>query len=260
MPIWSPGQGEFIVFSARRENKWALIRRLSDGRGTEDVIYESGIPIVPMSWSPDGLRIVFGQSDGQSNTDLWVLTLESPGGKPAKDTKPELFVSTPFNETHGQISPNGRWIAYASNETKSDQYEIYVRPFPAGAGRWQVSPTGGDFPRWSRDGNELFFLQNTIPNLTNPNTIMSSVKVNTKGDTFTYEPPVDVMTMRSINLEHPGGDYPTYATGPGGTFLTFIWANVQPTASGPQAAIVGPDQEGGLTVARFWEAGLKKRK
>ena len=260
MPIWSPGNGEYIVFSAQRENKWLLMRRLSDGRGTEDVIYESTVPIVPMSWSPDGLRIVFGQSDGQSNTDLWVLTLESAGGMPAKGAKPELFVSTPFNETHGQISPNGRWIAYASNETKSDQYEIYVRPFPAGAGRWQVSPTGGDFPRWSRDGNELFFVQNTVPNLTLPNAIMSSVKVNTKGDTFTYEPPVDVMTIRSVNLDHPGGDYPTYATGPGGTFLTFIWANVQISVTGTQPAVVGPDQEGGLTVARFWEGALKKRK
>ena len=55
------------------------------------------------------------------------------------------------------LSPDGRWLAYASNETKADQYEIYVRPFPAGAGRWQVSRTGGDWPRWSRDGKELFF-------------------------------------------------------------------------------------------------------
>jgi Tol biopolymer transport system component len=257
MPIWSPPTGEHIVFGARRDGKWALIRRLSDGRGIEEVLYDSDVPIVPMSWSSDGLRIVFGQGDGQTNNDLWVLTLESPGGTPAKGSKPEVFVSTPFNETHGQISPDGRWIAYASNETKSDQYEIYVRPFPTGAGRWQVSRTGGDFPRWSRDGQELFFLQNTAPNFTQPNTVMSSVKVNTKGETFTYDPPVDVMTLRSINLDHPGGDYPTYATGPNGTFLTFIWANVTATTTGASAT-VGPDQEGGLTVARHWEGRIRR--
>jgi Tol biopolymer transport system component len=257
MPIWSPPKGEHIVFGARRQGKWALMRRLSDGRGTEDVLYESDTPIVPMSWSPDGLRILFGQGDGQTNNDLLVLTLESPGGVSAKGSKPEVFVATPFNETHGQISPDGRWIAYASNETKADQYEIYVRPFPTGAGRWQVSRTGGDFPRWSRDGKELFFLQNTLSNFTQPNTVLSSAKVGANGDTFVYDPPVDTMTMRSINLDHPGGDYPTYAVGDGGKFLTFIWASVG-AATATAATAVGPDQEGGLTVARHWEARIRR--
>ena len=263
-PIWSPPKGEHIVFAAKRESKWALIRRLSDGRGTEDVLYESDAAIVPMSWSPDGLRIVFGRMESQTNTDILVLTLESPGGMPAKDSKPEVFVSTPFNETHAQVSPNGRWIAYASNETRPDTYQIYVRPFPAGAGRWQPSPTGGDFPRWSRDGDELFFVANTIDNLTNPNTVMSSVKVGAKGETFIYDPPVEFLTIRTVNLDHAGGDYATYATGPKDTFLTFIWANATIATTGTGTAIatavVGPDQEGGMTVARFWEAGLRKRK
>ena len=258
-PIWSPN-GEHIVFGARRADKWALIRRLSDGRGTEDVLHESDQPIVPMSWSPDGLRIVFGRVDSQTNGDLWVLTLESADGAPSKTAKPEVFVSTPLNETHGQISPNGRWIAYASNETKTDQYEIYVRPFPAGAGRWQVSPTGGDFPRWSRDGSELFFVANSVENFTSPNTLMSVVKVNTKGDTFTHGAPAPFMALRTVNLSHPGGDYPTYAFGKDGKMLVFIWANAGPVGATTTVTVTAPDQEGGLTIARHWEQALKKRK
>jgi eukaryotic-like serine/threonine-protein kinase len=256
MPIWSH-DGEYIVFAGNKDAKWRLYRRLSDGRGAEEVIFESEKRIVPMSWSPDGRFIVFGMSESQTS-DLWVLPLESAGGAVPKDAKVELFVSTPFNETHGQISPDGRWIAYASNETKADQYEIYVRPFPKGAGRWQVSRRGGDWPRWSRDGKELFFMANVPENQTSVPGTLSTVKVGAKGDTFVYEPPVEILQIRAINLDHPGGDYSTYAVGPDQKFVVFSWANIASTPTSTGAAVTGPDQEGGLTVARHWERGLKK--
>ena len=76
-----------------------------------------------------------------------------------KPGKPELFLRTPFDETEPAFSPDGRWIAYASNE--SGRYEVYVRPFPGGApsgsGKWQISTGGGFHPIWSRDGRELFY-------------------------------------------------------------------------------------------------------
>jgi hypothetical protein len=72
------------------------------------------------------------------------------------DKKAAPLVATPFNETHGQISPDGKWIAFTDN-SKDGRNEIYVKPFPTGNGGWQVSNTGGDWPRWRRDSKELFY-------------------------------------------------------------------------------------------------------
>ena len=71
------------------------------------------------------------------------------------DKKAAPFVNSPFNETHAQISPDGKWVAYTTN-LKDNRNEICVRPFPSGTGQYQVSDSGGDWPRWRRDGNELF--------------------------------------------------------------------------------------------------------
>jgi Tol biopolymer transport system component len=72
------------------------------------------------------------------------------------DRKPIPFLQTPFNESQGQFSPDGHWIAYSSDE--SGRHEVYVRPFPPGPGKWKISISGGEFPRWRRDGKELFYL------------------------------------------------------------------------------------------------------
>ena len=72
------------------------------------------------------------------------------------DRKPVPFLNTPFSEAPGQFSPDGRWIAYASNE--SGRSEIYVAPFPGQGGKWQISTNGGDFPRWSRNGSEIVYV------------------------------------------------------------------------------------------------------
>jgi hypothetical protein len=81
--------------------------------------------------------------------DVWVLPL-------AGDRKPQVFLNTGFDEGQGQFSPDGRWVAYVSNE--SGQYEIYVRPFPGPGGQWQISDAGGMQPRWRPDGKELYYL------------------------------------------------------------------------------------------------------
>ena len=147
MPIWSP-DGSRIVYASLRSGKWGLYQTLSSGSGTEEPLYESDLPKAPMSWSPDGKRIVFWVEDLKTGSDLWVLTLE--------DKKAAPLVATPFSETHGQISPDGKWIAYTSN-SKDARNEIYVQPFPTGSGGWQVSNAGGDWPRWRGDSKELFY-------------------------------------------------------------------------------------------------------
>jgi Tol biopolymer transport system component len=91
-----------------------------------------------------------------NHRDLWVLP--DPAGPP-ENQKPKPYLQTPFDKRQGQFSPDGHWIAYASDESGPGQYQIYVQSFPAGAGKFQVSTgAGGTQPRWRRDGKELFYL------------------------------------------------------------------------------------------------------
>jgi hypothetical protein len=85
--------------------------------------------------------------------DIGVISMQE--GAPT-DRKPTLFLHTPFNEWHGQLSPDSHWMAYSSDE--SGQREVYVVPFPTGGGRTQISSAGGEQPRWRGDGKELFYL------------------------------------------------------------------------------------------------------
>jgi len=98
------------------------------------------------SWSADGGHVLFTNLAGPG--DLWTVPLSG-------DKKPSPFLQTRFNETNGRFSPDGRWVAYQSNE--SGRPEVYVAPFPGPGGKWQVSTGGGVLPRWRRDGKELFF-------------------------------------------------------------------------------------------------------
>src|SRR5262249_22704215 len=96
--------------------------------------------------------------DPKTGPDIWVLPDVSDRSAPRK---PFPFARTSFVESQGQLSPDGRWMAYTSDE--SGQYEVYVRPFPSGLGRWQVSTSGGREPRWRRgDGRELFYLEGNL--------------------------------------------------------------------------------------------------
>ena len=90
----------------------------------------------------------FSSQISQDMMDIWVAPLDGQG-------EPELFLKTPFSEASPQFSPDGRWMAYTSDQ--SGEEEVYVRPFPGPGGRWQISTEGGNSPRWSRDGSELFY-------------------------------------------------------------------------------------------------------
>jgi Tol biopolymer transport system component len=102
-----------------------------------------------LGWSPDGRYLMYTSQGPVTAFDLWVLDMKG-------DRKPQVFLKTRFDETNGQFSPDGRWVAYQSNE--SGQYQIYVRPFPGPGGQWQISTAGGVSPRWRHDGRELYYI------------------------------------------------------------------------------------------------------
>ena len=128
------------------------------GGSQEELILQTGNDKLASDWSPDGHYLVYTELDPKTHGDMWLLA--DPLSKTG-ERKPVPFLRTPFDESQGQISPDGRWIAYTSNE--SGQNELYVRPFPSGDGKWQVSTKGGVQARWRRDGHELFYLEGLVP-------------------------------------------------------------------------------------------------
>lgn len=249
MPLWSP-DGSRIAYASLRSGKWGLYQTLSSGSGAEEPLHESDLPKAPMSWSPDGKRIVFWVEDPKTGSDLWMLTVA--------DKKAEPFVAKAFNETHAQISPDGKWIAYTSN-SKDDRNEIYVKPFPTGSGEWQVSFGGGDWPRWRRDGKELFY-HSPVTKVGSGAPYpyggpLYSVVVNTSGGIFEPDSPREVVVFPALNVAHSGGDYHPYAIAPDGQrFLVLQY--VLPTTAAT-AAQIGPDTYSGLTIALNWATALK---
>jgi serine/threonine protein kinase/WD40 repeat protein len=147
-PIWAPDGGR-IVFMSVRQGHGELYQKSSSGAGSEEPILQSERTKNPTDWSPDGRFILYRALDAKTNFELWVLPV---GG----DGKPIPFIKATFGVSHGQFSPDGRSVAYASNE--SGKWEIYVASFPGPGGNWKVSSAGGSEPRWRRDGKELFYL------------------------------------------------------------------------------------------------------
>jgi hypothetical protein len=190
-PVWTPNS-QRIVFLSARAGAFNLYWQAADGTGAADRLTESARTQAPYSVSPDGTVLVLREDAPQTRTDLLWLSL-APGGpglrqrlrgvpspvdstglngtKPAelvegreerggvgaaKDGAPRPLVQTMFGEANGEVAPDGRWLAYQSDESGRDQ--IYVRPFPnVSGGRWQVSTGGGRTPLWARTGRELFY-------------------------------------------------------------------------------------------------------
>jgi serine/threonine protein kinase/Tol biopolymer transport system component len=148
-PIWSP-EGDWIMFGSDREGGWQLYQRRTNGTGSDERVVMSSESMVPQSWAPDGLSVVYLQRPA----NLGMLPL-------AGARTPRLFDEARFegsgrNDGHAQVSPNGHWLAYASNE--SGQWQIRVRSYPEpDGGRRQISTAGGISPVWRRDGRELFY-------------------------------------------------------------------------------------------------------
>jgi eukaryotic-like serine/threonine-protein kinase len=147
LPTWSPN-GDRIAFESISSGTVKLAVKTASGGDGEEILFESPQGMIPCDWSPDGQHLLYYVPDSKSGTDLWAL--------PTETRKPFVFLKTDVNELWGQFSPDGRWVAYQSNET--GRYEIYVRAFPVRGGPIPVSTAGGVYPRWSRDGKELYFI------------------------------------------------------------------------------------------------------
>jgi serine/threonine-protein kinase len=151
-PVWTPDGGR-IVFTSTRATAPNLYQRAADGTGTDERLTSSLLQQNATATSPDGRRVVFQELAPNTAWDLMLLSLD---GTP----RVEPLLQTPFDERNAEISPDGHWLAYESNE--SGQIQIYVRPFPKMSdGHYRISTDGGRTPVWAPNGRELFFVNGT---------------------------------------------------------------------------------------------------
>jgi Tol biopolymer transport system component len=207
--IWSP-DGTRLLFNARTKGYFDLYEKDASGVTDEQVLLADTRNKTPVSWSPDGQFVLY--STGAfvvGNSDLWLLPT-------AASQKPTPFLQTPFNETYGRFSPDGRWVAYVSNETGSS--ELYVTHFPGPKGKWPISTDGGNYPRWRSDGRELYYIARDGK--------LMAAAVNGQGQEFEVSGVRPLFEVRT----NAGGRYPFDVSADGQRFLvnTIIEATAQP--------------------------------
>jgi eukaryotic-like serine/threonine-protein kinase len=228
-PSWSP-DGARLAFASTRagnNNVTKIYEKSSTGAGTETAVPAGGVSAIPVHWSPDNKFIVFSRL--KANTpgyDTWLLPLS---GEP----KPTPLLESPFDKFQARVSPDGRFVAYSTNE--SGPYQIVVQTFPdANGGKWQISADGGVEPKWRRDGRELYYLALDG----------KLMAVSIGGPVFTPGRPVTLFqTTLPVNRTQPVRDR-RYDVAPDGRFLMVV----------PAATGAAPP----TTVVVNWENGLEK--
>ncbi len=153
-PLWLP-DSKRILFQSAVGGQRTIARKAVDGAGSTETLFASADLLNLSSITPDGAQLIFRRIKSAGGSELWTLPLDR---SPA-DPKP-LLAMEHDQQIDGEISPDGRWLAYQANE--SGRFEIYIRPFPdVDGGRWQVSSDGGVQPAWRPDGHALFYLAGT---------------------------------------------------------------------------------------------------
>jgi WD40-like Beta Propeller Repeat len=145
--VWSPDDAR-IAFTSLRKGAGDIYQKTTTGTGTDGTLVTSGALKFATDWSADGRFLAFMTVGGPGRSDIWILSLA--------DGKTTPYLSTEFDESDAQFSPDGRWMAFSSDE--SGKLEVYVQSFPGPGGKWQISTSGGAAPKWRRDGKEIFYL------------------------------------------------------------------------------------------------------
>jgi serine/threonine-protein kinase len=211
-PVWTP-DGRKIAYA--RASAGAILVRSADGTGKEERVGEGEYVQFAQSFTPDGKRLLVTQQ--RSSNDLALLDMNAASGTAT------LVVDSPFVDGPGELSPDGRWLAYQSNESGQDQ--IYVRPLDMPAGRVQVSQAGGTKPAWARNQRELFYLDAAGA--------LTSVPVSTAG-AFTIGAPVTISSTRYFTATQTR----SYDVTPDGRRFLFIKDAAQNPSTTPASLIV----------------------
>jgi Tol biopolymer transport system component len=217
-PVWSP-DGKHIVFGSNRKHQADLYRKPAGGGVEDAVIEEEGFRVAD-DWSPDGrfLAMELREPKGERKVSLSVLPLS--GGKIT------TYLRRGTSTGDSRFSPDGRWLAYTSDE--SGRYEIYVGAFPGPGARWQISSEGGVQPRWRRDGKEIYYLSSDLR--------LMSVEIRLSGDAL--EPGIPVLLFEPHPLP---SIYDASADGQRFLFLPS-----------------GAEQSQPITLVQNWASGSKK--
>jgi len=226
-PVWEPA-GSRLAFQSTASGPWNLFWKPFDGRseaepllalseaasprwpntgasllpGTLPTLSGAG-PQFPGSWSPDGSLLAFHERKPSGERDIWIVS-------PGKDPVP--FLLTPFDERQPQFSPDGKWLAYVSDE--SGRSDVYVQPYPGPGGKWLVSTDGGVDPVWSRDGHELLYRHDEQ---------LMAVSV-VSGSDFSYSRPRPLFEARIV----AGDNSPNYDISPDGKWFVMLRSDREP--------------------------------
>lgn len=230
--VWSP-DGRELVYTAAEAGGEVLYRKRADGSGAPVRILSSKTGLWVQDWSPDGRLLALTGADNANDIGIVDLTAETP--------EVQWILNSRFSEMDPAISHDGRWMAYASNE--SGLTEVYVRQFPTGTGRWQVSHGGGGYPKWSRNGREIVY--RTADGL-------AAASIDTSGSALRTGTPERLFTGSFV------GGVAGMSVG------TFVFPDYEPTADGsrfimfPKPADNQAASIGMLTIVSDWFADLRR--
>ena len=229
-PVWSP-DGSQLAFADGTGATNRVLLTSADGSGEPETLLDRNERQFPMSWAGDGNVMTLYTDNPDTARDLYVLSLDG-------DLTPEPFLVTPFSERGVSFSPDGRWVAYVSDESGRDQ--VYVRPYPGPGGQEIISTEGGEEVVWGPDGSELFYR--------NGDQVMV-VEVTT-GQTFSAEAPAPLFTAPyALDNAAGGAGNPNYDISPGGELFIFV----------EQDSPTGVEGVAQITVVLNWFEELKQR-
>ncbi len=224
-PAWSP-TGDRIVYHIGAGNNATLAIKPADGTGQAQTLVEGMAP----SFTPDGKGVVYTGFAEDNSLDLWYLPLEG-------EKEPRLIVSGPDDQEGARVSPDGRYVAYVSWE--SGDTEVYLKPFPSGEGKWQVSVNGGNWPDWSRRGDKLYYVEE--------NDLME-VDVSTR-PSLTLGTPQRLFTRQGSGVPLPFGWPDGFDVAPDGDRFVLLQGADHDSNAGPA----------GITLVQNWFAEFKNK-